>query len=363
MAKKVSLNDVAKRAGVSIGTASRVLNGSPRVSPEACSSVQEAIMVLGYLPDMAARSMRKKEADSQNGVWSGNIGFVMPDCDPSVLAIPQISGLLNSILRELTPEGFQLMISFPPERSIIPHMVIDRKVEGMIVFGNLSAEQLDKITSVMPVVVIGEVPENCAVSSACVDNRVSIFRAVQQLKNAGHRRIAFVNNEAEHVEFSLRCQVFLETIRKLELPELMVTQPTRKHDFPITQELVCPDMEQPIAELFDGVAEPPTALIVANDWQAVGVCRALEKRGIRPGVDVAVIGFDNCLLICNLLSPTLSSIEYPVQEIGRNAVQLLLSALRNPGSDLVSRILSPGKLICRESFCPAPEPMSRKAEQ
>ncbi len=353
MTKRVSLNDVAARAGVSIGTASRVLNGNPRVSPEACSSVQEAIIALGYLPDPAARSMRKKEADGQNGVWSGNIGFVMPDTDVSMLEVPQVSGLINTTLRELTPEGFHLMIAFPPESSIVPHMVIDRKIEGMIVFGELSTLQIEKIMAVMPIVMIGDAPEEFAVSTVGVDNRLSIFSAVQQLYKAGHRRIAFVNNEAKQLQFMQRRQAFLEAVQKLGLPELTAVSNAKVRTFPVKAEQTFPCMDSLVARLFDQETPPPTALLVANDWQAVGVYRALEKRGIRPGTDVAVIGFDNEIRICNLLSPPLCSIEYPVQEVAHDAVQLLLSALRDP-AHRVSRILTPGTLIRRESFCPAP---------
>lgn len=346
----VSLNDVARRAGVSIGTASRVLNGNPRVSASASSAVQAAILELGYQPDSVARSLRKKEADGRSRIWSGNIGLVLAGMGSSMLRVPLIIDLVDALQREAALQGFHLVVAGLPREGILPQMLIDRKVEGMIVFGESSPEQCRRIVEAMPLVGIGNDFEASGVSSVNVDNRWSITNAVRSLRQAGKRRIAYVNQEAWQPDFIRRFHAYREAVREFGLPELSVVTPKNDLGSLKQAEQVPPDMEPLISALFD-VPTPPDALLVANDWQAIGVYHALEKRGLRPGTDVAVIGFDNDVRICEALNPRLSSIQYPAEEIGHLAFRLLLAALQNSDRSAVSTTLLPGKLIERESFC------------
>ena len=346
----VSLNDVARRAGVSIGTASRVLNGNPRVSASASSAVQAAILELGYQPDSVARSMRKKDGEGRGGLWSGNIGLVLAGMGSSMLRVPLIIDLVDALQREAAQHGFHLMVAGQPREGTLPQMLIDRKVEGMIMFGELSRKQCRQIVEVMPLVGIGNDFEAAGVSSVNVDNRGAILNAVRSLRQAGKRRIAFVNKEAEQPDFIRRFQAYQEAVREFDLPELSIVMPKNESGSLKQAEQIPPDMEPLISALFD-VPTPPDALLVANDWQAIGVYRALEKRHLRPGADVAIIGFDNDVRVCDALNPRLSSIQYPAEEIGSFAFRLLLAALKNSDRSAISTTLLPGKLIERESFC------------
>ncbi|WP_294505597.1 LacI family DNA-binding transcriptional regulator [uncultured Victivallis sp.] len=349
MKSKVSLNDVARHAGVSIGTASRVLNGNPKVSESACHAVQTAILELGYQPDSAARSMRKKEAEGRNGLWSGNVGLVLAGMGSSMLHVPLVIDLVDTLQWEMTRQGFHLMVSELSGDSTLPQMLIDRKVEGMIVFGELSTMQGRWIADSMPVVGIGNNFSTLGIPSVNVDNRQSILNAVNELHRAGRRRIAFVNREPGQLDFARRYAAYQEAVHEFGLPELAAVMP-QTAQVPLKQaEQVPPDMTPLIAQLFDGT-EIPDALLVANDWQAIGVYRALAKRGLRPGTDLAVIGFDNEVRICESLQPRLSSIQYPAHEIARTAFRLLQNALCSPDTIGASSTLLPGKLVERDSF-------------
>lgn len=349
MKSKVSLNDVARHAGVSIGTASRVLNGNPNVSESACHAVQTAILELGYQPDSAARSMRKKEAEGHNGLWAGNIGLVLAGLGSSMLQVPLVIDLVDTLQWEMAHHGFHLMVSELAGDSALPQMLIDRKVEGMIVFGELSATQGHWIADSMPVVGIGNNFSALGLPSVNVDNRQSIINAVSELRRAGRRRIAFVNREPGQLDFARRYAAYQETMREFDLPEFAAVVP-QTAPVPLKQaEQVPPDMTPLLDQLFDR-PEVPDALLVANDWQAIGVYRALAKRGLCPGDDLAVIGFDNEVRICESLQPRLSSIQYPAHEIAQTAFRLLQNALRSPDAADASLTLLPGKLVERDSF-------------
>jgi len=107
-------------------------------------------------------------------------------------------------------------------------------------------------------------------------------------------------------------------------------------------------MDSLVGPLLD-LREPPTALVVPGDWQAIGVYRYLQSKGIRIPQDISVIGFDNAEQICCSLSPALTSLEYPSEEIGRQAARLLLRQVKEKKNVVQETILIPSTLVERES--------------
>lgn len=339
-----------------MGTASRVLNGSPRVSKQALMAVQTAILELDYRPDSIARSMRKHQGERPAAVWSGNVGFLLANMGASMQSSMLMVDLLSSLRAESARRGYHLVQDCLVGDTELPRMLLDRKVEGIIAYGELTALQAESLAGAVPTVGIGNCFSRYRLPSVNVDNRVSVFQAVRALYECGHRRIAFVNNESEHADFAGRLNAFLDAMTELGLEPLAAVTPSGRDPRRTVKEAEKnpPDMETLIDALGEGKHLRATALLVANDWQSIGVYRALSKRGVRPGEDVAVIGFDNDIRICESLTPTLSSIQYPAEKIGRIALDSLIKALTARGATAPSEenlpLLIPGNLVERESF-------------
>lgn len=350
--EKVTLDDVARRAKVSIGTASRVLNGHPRVSTQSRGAVQEAILELGYRPDSVARSLRRNQPSAREGIWSGNIGFVLPNTEYSMLELPLVISLVNAIQTALSENGYHLLISNTMDLESIPKLLLDRKVEGVILFGAITPAFGAQIRALTSAVVIGSCPGGPALSTVNVDNRQAVFQAMEKLHALGHRKIGFVNREPTHADFAERLAAYREARQQLGLGT--------DARFEAVQDLVGDERRVRRAEtkppVLDELLEPlfcgpdaPTAVLAANDWQAIGVYRYFEKRGWRAGREVSVIGFDNDIRICESLSPSLTSLQYPSMAMGRSAVKLLLELLKAKGDASSHSVLCTSPLVERES--------------
>jgi len=351
-AAKVTLGDVARRAKVSIGTASRVLNGHPRVSKPARGAVQEAILELGYRPDSVARSLRRNQPSAREGLWSGNIGFVLPNTESSMLELPFVTSMVNAIQTAVSENGHHLLIANTLDPESLPRLLLDRKVEGVILFGTIAPALGTQISTLAPTVVIGSCPGGPSLSTVNVDNRQAILAAMHKLHALGHRKIGFVNREPTHADFAERLAAYREARHQLGLGA-----DTR---FEAVQDLVGDEQRVRRAETkppaIDELLEPlfcdgevPTALLAANDWQAIGIYRYLEKRGWRAGREVSVIGFDNDIRICESLAPALTSLHYPSMAMGRSAVKLLLELLKAKGDASSHSVLCASALVERES--------------
>ena len=350
--EKVTLDNVARRANVSIGTASRVLNGHPRVSPQSRGAVQEAILELGYRPDSVARSLRRNQPTAREGIWSGNIGFVLPNTESSMLALPFVSSMVNAIQTAVSEHGYHLLISNTMDLESIPKLLLDRKVEGVILFGTITPAFGAQVSAQASTVVIGSCPGGLSLSTVNVDNRQAIFHAMKKLYDLGHRKIGFVNRDPAHADFAERLAAYREARQQLGLGDGARYEAVRNlvgdEQRVRRAETRPPVMDELLEPLFCG-PDAPTALLAANDWQAISIYNYLRKRGLHVGREVSVIGFDNDIRVCESLSPALTSLEYPSMAMGRCAVKLLLELLKAKGEASSHSVLCASTLVERES--------------
>ena len=175
--------------------------------------------------------------------------------------------------------------------------------------------------------------------------------AVRYLVELGHRRIGFVAKEPEHKDIAERLMGYRESFGPLGLDYdasvESIDQP-RGYRGPRVPEPSPPVMDELVDPLLK-LAAPPTALIVPSDWQSIGVYRALAGRGVRIPDDVCVIGFDNEEHICHSLVPTLTSLEYPAEEIGRQAVRMLVRRMKEGNGERQDTLLVKSVLVVRGS--------------
>lgn len=330
-AKPVTIVDVAKRAGVSAGTVSRVLNGANAPS-ETRRRVDAAVRDLGYVPNHAARSL-KRQATEQ-------IALAIPD-----VANPIYVQMATSIQRVAAERGYQLSListhnGATDERTVLRGLH-RRQLDGMVLVslrpGTALLEQIRDAADRL--CLIGSFPDDLAVDAVRVDSAAGVDLAVAHLVDQGRRRIAMVNGTPGTVPAERRAAGFHDAFlaRGLEVPFDRIVE----GDFTTASGYRCVD---------DLLARAPDvdAVFCANDAMAIGVLRRLRELGRDVPSDVAVVGMDD-IDMAAMTAPTLTTVSLRAEERGRLAAELLLDRL-GTGAAIAPRIVHVRpSLVVRES--------------
>ena len=325
----VTIHDVARRAGVSISTVSRVLNDSCNVSEEKDRLVRAAAQALGYFPNPAALSLLNKR--------TGGIGVLLPFVSGEFF-----SELLNGLDEAAQELGLFLVISTSHRSSDEFHkaiQVLDKRVDALVVMApELSARDADSILRVdTPVLFINTYLEDSDADVFNFDNRAGVHTLTRHLLDQGHRRIALIKGPPGARDAQERAAGYRDALAEAGLSghEIEVAGGyTREAGFEAAEALI----EQ---------APRPPAIVAANDYCALGAISALHKRGISVPGEIAVAGFDG-LASGQFGVPPLTTIRVPIGEIGYQAVTRLASRLRGDDTALMQQV-APVELVVRES--------------
>lgn len=315
-----TLDEVAARAGVGRGTASRVVNGSPQVSPEARAAVQQAIAELGYVPNRAARALVTQRTDS--------VALVVSESGDRVFAEPFFAGIVRGISSELLETPMQLWLAMaqsPAERERVEHHLTSQHVDGVLL---LSLHDEDPLPALLEQrglpTVLGGRPARMlrpAARPACfvdVDNTGGARQAVAYLLGRGRRRVATIAGPQDMGAGLARLAGYREAVRAAggDVDPALIAYGDFSEDSGaagMRQLLaVCPDLD---------------AVFVASDLMAFGALRALREAGRRVPDDVAVVGFDDAP-IARQSDPPLTTVFQPVEEMGRQMARLLVARIR-----------------------------------
>ena len=333
MSRRLNLEEIGRRAGVSRSTVSRVVNGEPNVSPQTKKRVESVVAETGFRPHAGARSL----ASNSTGV----LGLVIPSAVATLFDDPYfgrlilgITGATNEI--QMTLNLF-LFGDQTDDRSIIPRVVAPGLLDGVIVtattMGNPLIEYLRGAD--MPFVVIGRPDESGSVFSVDVDNRGGARTAALHLSGLGRKRPALIAAPSNTTAGIDRRSGFVEGVAAAGLS---LDGRIREGDW--TENSGRKAMEELLADR-------PDAVFAASDRMAVGAVRAITEAGLSCPDDVAVVSFDG-LLHPDLASPRLTSIAQPVREVGERAVRLLKSVI--DGTATISEtVVYPTELVVRES--------------
>jgi DNA-binding LacI/PurR family transcriptional regulator len=304
------LYDVARAAGVSHQTVSRVINDLPNVRPETRSRVLAAIAQIGYRRNTAARTLVTRR--------SGAIGVMT-----NRTALYGPTSILLNVEGAARESGyFVSLVSLPDSTDASVHSALnhfmDQSVEGIVVVG-ASADLViaaGKAGSNIPVVVVTAptaLAKGMYVTS--VDNRAGAMLAMSHLIDLGHRNIAHVRGPADSLEASVRARAYRSALRSAKLP------PGAVFDGDWTAESGYHAGEQ----LLTG--ELPDAVFAGNDEMALGVLRAFNERGVRVPDDVSIVGFDD-IAGAAYFSPPLTTVRQDFPELGARCMGLMLAAIR-----------------------------------
>ncbi|WP_199520864.1 LacI family DNA-binding transcriptional regulator [Jiangella anatolica] len=331
-----TINDVARLAGVSPMTASRVVNGTGNVRPESREKVLRAVEALGYTRNYAASALRRR------GTPTWTVGLVLED-----VANPYQAQLHRQIEDAVRERGSLVLAAStdedPRRMSDLILELRSRQVDGLVVApppgdqSYLAAGQRQGI----PLVLVDRPAVGIAAPAVLSDGRRGTRDAVGHLVAHGHRRIAYIT-DLRSATMRERHAGFLDGLRE--------------HGLAPDDALVRTDVEAPelaaatVRELL-ALPEPPSALITGRDGTTVGAVRGLHAAGAQHRV--AMVGFDDVEL-ADLLEPGLTVVAQDPAAVGRNAAQLLLRQLADPATP-VEGVRVPTTLIPRGSGeLPAP---------
>ncbi|QGN46656.1 LacI family DNA-binding transcriptional regulator [Micromonospora sp. WMMC415] len=331
-AQRPTLEAVARRAGVSRATVSRVVNGSTTVAEPIREAVRRAVAELGYVPNLAARSLVTQRTDS--------IALVMPEAATRVFSDDQVfPGIIRGAAQELEAADKQLVLMLagsPAGHERVERYTTGRHVDGVLFASLHGADPLPGRLARLgiPVVCSGRPLGDEDVPYVDVDHVGGVSRAVRHLIDSGRRRIATIAGPQDMVAGIERLSGYRETVAAAGLPEMISLG-----DF--TRESGAAAMRQLLAEQPD-----VDAVFAASDLMAHAAMRALRETGRRVPDDVAVIGFDD-IETAAYTEPPLTTVRQPIQEIGRQMTRQLLRLAA--GDPIDPAVILPTELILRES--------------
>jgi LacI family transcriptional regulator len=328
----VTIKDVARLAGVSVATVSRVLNSSAPVQAETRARVLQATKELRFAPNASARSLSRRRA--------GALGVILPD-----LYGEFFSELLRGIDQEAQRAGHSLLVSSShhDSRGVGAAVRAMRgRVDGLLVMApEIPGEALDAaLPDGLPVVLLNRAP-GVAAASVMVDNYGGAHAMTQHLLSLGHRRIGFLAGAANNADSDERERGFQDALRDAKVSherELCV-----RGDF-------AEEGGWRGARALLSLAIPPSVIFAANDAMAVGALSALRDAGVDVPGQIGVVGFDD-IPVARFLHPPLTSVRVGIATLGERGAELLLQALaeRSPPRTPPRSVVLPTELVVRGS--------------
>ncbi|MEU4156419.1 LacI family DNA-binding transcriptional regulator [Actinoplanes sp. NPDC026670] len=309
------MNDVARAAGVSLKTVSRVVNGVQSVNPVLAEQVREAIEALNYRPDIGASTLRRSDRRT------GTIALLLED-----VSNPFSSALHRAVEDEARTRGVQVLTGSldedPQRERELARAFTMRRADGLIIVPASDDQSylVDEFQGDTPVVFVDRPGHGLPADTVLATNVIGATEATRHLIDHGHRRIAYLGDYTRIATARQRHQGFLDAMREAGLE----TDPT----------LIVPDLhtipaaESKVMDLLHR-AEPPTALFTGQNLVTIGAVRALRRLGLHR--TVALIGFDDFPL-ADLLEPAVTVIAQDPAMMGRIAAQALFSRIEGDDS-------------------------------
>ena len=323
----VSMKDIAKACGVSVATVSKALSGQPDIGEQTRELICRTADSLGYMTNSAARALKTNR--------TYNIGVLFVDERRSGLAHEYFSAVLESLKVEAEANGYDITFinrNVGKKATTYLQHCQYRGVDGVVIacvdFND--PQVLELVNSRLPVVTIDHVFNNRA---AVVSDNV---RGMEELVYAkGHRRIAFIHGERTTVTenrltgFYRACDAL-----ELEIPEEYVREGVY-HD---------PDRCAELTRELLQLPEPPTCILMPDDFSSIGGGNAIRRMDLRFPEDVSAAGYDG-IQLASVTNPAMTTYRQDTAALGKTAAAKLIELIEKPRTALVDRILIPGKLV------------------
>lgn len=334
----VSMKDVARTAGVSIGTVSGVLNGKKTIKPQNVQKVLDAIEKLDYKPNMLARSLRTNV--------SGSIGLIIPDINNPYY--PELARGVEDTARKAGVTLFLCNSDRDVEKEwYYAQALVQKKVDGIIIAKpHMDVERLEELSRSCPLVLVDGTEEQLRrFDLVNVDNKAGAASAIELLLAYGHRKIAFIGGVIDAESMAHRLEAYHSVLEAHGIPYRPEWVRTCDYNWRSGREAA--------RELLSAEGPRPTAIFVGNDIMALGVIRGAHDCGLRVPDDLSVCGFDD-IAMAEVTIPALTTIHQPKYEIGIQCAQLLLRKVGGESQDVVHKVLDTA-IIFRDTVAYAPE--------
>jgi LacI family transcriptional regulator len=337
-----TIRDVAERAGVSVATVSRVLNGKEVVREETLRQVLDAARALHYVPNVAARSLSNRRSQT--------IGVVLPDVHGEFF-----SELIRGIDVAARNERYHVLVSGSHSdagETLEVLAAMRGRVDGLVLMAPMAPDVAlaalhESLPSGLPLVLLSSSADGR--DAIAIDNYGGAREMVRHLGGLGHRRIAFIQGPARNADAEERLRGFRDGLGELGAAPADLRRLELAGDF--TEE-----SGHAAARAALTLKPRPTALFAANDSMAVGALAALAEAGVEVPREMSVTGFDD-IPIARYVAPPLTTIRVDIADLGRRAFALLLDAIRQPAAPAASSATAARRdclatnLVVRRSSC------------
>lgn len=307
-----TIYDVAREAGVSMATVSRVVNGNPNVKPTTRKKVLEAIEMLGYRPNAVARGLASKRTTT--------VGVVIPDISNIFFA-----ELARGIEDIATMYKYNIILCNSDQNKDkeihLINTLLEKQVDGIVFMGGQITEEhvLEFKRSPVPIVLSATVDQKKEFPSVNINYQEAAYDAVKFLIKNGHTKIGMLTGSLEDpVNGYQKYSGFRKAIEEAKIPfnEEYVVIGDYTYDSGIEA-----------MENFLSLSERPTAIFAGTDEMALGIIHGAQDRGVHVPNDIEVIGFDNTRLAA-MVRPTLTTVVQPMYDIGAVSMRLLTKYMK-----------------------------------
>lgn len=324
-----NIQQVAKHAGVSVATVSRVLNGQNTVTSKTKLKVEEAIKELSYEPSMLGRNLRNSE--------SRIVLILIPTIsNPFYLEI--IKGIENIAISH----NYNILLcetdSDPEKENIYFDLVRKKMADGIISMDPaVNVETLKQLAEKYAIIQCSEYGGGIGIPYVTIDNEEASYRAVKHLIQIGHTKIALMNTDEKFLYARERKMGYQRALKEhgIEL---------NKDYIFYTQDLGFENGQQAMKKILK-IKDRPTAVFAVSDLLAIGALKEINAAGLNVPGDMAVIGFDK-IDFSNMTNPTLTTVAQPMYKMGTTAAKMLIEKIK--GNNVDSVILD-FELVIRES--------------
>jgi LacI family transcriptional regulator, galactose operon repressor len=352
----VTLYDVARHAGVSIATVSRVLHEQDSVREDTRARVRSAIDELGYVPDGAAQSLARSRKNVIGLAAVEHTGMKADQYDIEAMSLLFYDEVMRGVELRIREQAWSLLITFFRDEDTLSATVqenepvhsrllaLSGKVDGLLIGeGILAPPVLVKLAKRLPLVVVAGDTEQRGVDVVSADNWSGAHALVEHLvADHGRRRLFHIDGPPTAPDAKER---------RLAMHAVIEAYPGTELVGSFSGLFSVQSGREGTSAMLEAGGELPDAIVCANDQMAIGALRALAARGIRVPDDIAVVGFDD-IFPASLCEPPLTTVHQPIRKLGEVACDRLTERIANPALRPKQELL-PTELVLRSSCgCP-----------
>ncbi|MFS0727729.1 catabolite control protein A [Paenibacillus sp. 1P07SE] len=328
----VTIYDVAREAGVSMATVSRVVNNNPNVKPQTRKKVFEAIERLGYRPNAVARGLASKKTTT--------VGVVIPDISNAIFA--EVARGIEDIANMYHYNIILCNADKKKEKEIrVINTLLEKQVDGLLFMGGAVTEEhiIAFKSSNVPIVLCATTDEQATIPSVDIDHETAAFDAVNALIAQGHKNIAMISGTLQDpANGYARFQGYKRALEQagLAYDEALVRVGNYRYESGIEAMKYFLDMET-----------RPTAVFAATDEMAIGAIHCIQDYGLKVPQDISVISVDNSRM-ASMVRPQLTTVAQPMYDIGAVSMRLLTKLMKKESVE-DPRVILQHELISRQS--------------